>query len=162
MTKEQLDELERLEAEARTAPWNEDWCYGAVRHIHRNVDTTAFYSGEDEDAHGWGRYDGVFIAKMRNAFPSLLALARDGLKCQELEAENRKLKEVAQNDYAEGWSEGAESVMDKLHRAHKLIDAIRVRVGSFGEMFERLEEIKRLIADYEAEQAESLKVLEGE
>jgi len=72
-----------------------------------------------------------------------------------------QLKEAAQYDYAEGWNDGVDSVMDKLHRAHRLIDAIRgiVRAETWSH---RIEEVKRLIADYDKEQEESLKVLEGE
>jgi hypothetical protein len=93
MTKEQLDELERLEAEAQTAPWDEDWCYGAARHIARNVDWDRFFDG-DGNANAWGMYDGTFIAKLRNHAPDLFALARDGLKWRELEEADSALKKL--------------------------------------------------------------------
>jgi hypothetical protein len=72
-----------------------------------------------------------------------------------------QLKYAAQYDYAEGWNDGVDSVIDKLHRAHKLIDAIR-GIARAETWSHRIEEIKRLITDYETEQEESLKVLEGE
>jgi hypothetical protein len=70
-----------------------------------------------------------------------------------------QLKEAAQYDYAEGWNDGANSVIDKLHRAHRLIDAIREET-SYSSC--RLYFIRDLLADYDKEQAESLKLLEGE
>lgn len=88
-----LDELERLEKEAGIAPWNEDWCYGAVRHIHRNVDSESFFTfpegADGDDVNGWDRYDGPFIAKLRNAAPDLIKLARWAERAKELLEEEK-------------------------------------------------------------------------
>jgi len=67
-------ELERLERVASPAPWPEDYCQGAVRHISRNVEQDVFYDGSFD---GWSRYnDGPLIAATRNALPALLAELR--------------------------------------------------------------------------------------
>lgn len=74
LSEDELSNLERLEKKADPGPWSTAWCYGACRHIVRNVDTDAFC--DVPEATGWGRYDGDFIATMRNVLPRLLAEIR--------------------------------------------------------------------------------------
>lgn len=73
LTAEELAQLIALEARANPAPWGEEWCYGACRHINKNCDVDAFAGGEAAGQDGWGRYDGIFVARMRNALPRLIA-----------------------------------------------------------------------------------------
>lgn len=75
LTDEDLARLAKLESEAAPTPWGEQWCYGACRHIDKNVDRDCFLHDEIEEE-GWGRYDGPFIAAARNALPALLAEVR--------------------------------------------------------------------------------------
>lgn len=86
MTIAEIEELERLEKEAEKGPWNEDWCRGAVRHIDRNVDYDSFYftpeGKEGEEVISWGRYDGTFIAKLRNSAPEIIALAKWAIRAK--------------------------------------------------------------------------------
>lgn len=69
----ELEILEKLEQRAAPGPWSERWCYAAVRHVDKHCDADAFGLDPDDDNRGWGRYDGVFIANMRNLLPRMLA-----------------------------------------------------------------------------------------
>lgn len=51
------EELERISA----CPWDLECCYGAIRHVIRNVDHDCYCSKEDEH-HLFEKYDGFFIA----------------------------------------------------------------------------------------------------
>lgn len=92
MTNEELHTLECLELEAADAPWSEEWCYGACRHIDKNVDPTCFYEGKG-NGNGWGRYDGTFIARLRNAAPHLFAEIRE-LRAEVQRLQNNQGQEV--------------------------------------------------------------------
>lgn len=78
-----LKKREELEKAAACGPWDEDWCRGAVRHIDRNVDTDSFYSGDNEDPLGWGRYDGPMIAYYRNDAAEVNAWIREAVRLME-------------------------------------------------------------------------------
>lgn len=78
-----LKKREELEKAADAGPWDEEWCRGAVRHIHRNVDTDSFYSGDNEDPQGWGRYDGPMIAHYRNDAAEVNAWIREAVRPME-------------------------------------------------------------------------------
>ena len=71
MTK--LEWLMELEAKATKGPWDVDCLDEGIRHLVRNV-------GHACDCLGPGRYDGGFIATMRNSLPHLLAVAEAAKK----------------------------------------------------------------------------------
>lgn len=75
---------ERLEALIASEPgyagdesWCPDWTYEAVRHVQRNMDIECPvhqpWNGPDriDECGRWGRYDGRFIATMRQVAPTL-------------------------------------------------------------------------------------------
>jgi len=67
-----LERLIELEKKATPGPWEKKWLYGALRHINKNVDWDAFYSGPDE-IETPDKDDAEFISEMRNQLPELLS-----------------------------------------------------------------------------------------
>lgn len=73
--------LAKLEADVDqiTKPLSPSWMAGGIRHLNRNVDYEAFWSQDDQDS-GDGdapdRYEGKHMARVLNAAPALLAIAR--------------------------------------------------------------------------------------
>lgn len=81
ISREQVEELRKLEKSMSVPPWSIDYLYGAIRHIERNVDIGAFVSeGWSEKGGSPGKYDGTALAQLRNAIPELLDTLDAALK----------------------------------------------------------------------------------
>ncbi len=79
MTKDELrSQLLALDCEIASGPWNEEHMYGAVRHVTRNVDSSAYCNDCPDEEDGreehkfFSIYDGTNLAKLRNLLPEIL------------------------------------------------------------------------------------------
>lgn len=70
--KELLDTLKGFSETATKGPWSHGWLYGALRHVNRNVDWDAFYSG-DEDINAPEKDDAELIVTLVNNLPAILS-----------------------------------------------------------------------------------------
>jgi len=93
-----LDELERLYREATPGEWRS---FKRTTYFHLKTAGSGVYvaepiSGRMNFRHG---RDTSYIAALHNAFPALLALARDGERYREME---QKLRDFADAEYVRG------------------------------------------------------------
>lgn len=119
-TAEEREKWAAMDKQAAMPPWDADWCYGACRHIEKNVDTDAFYDGEGS---GWNRHDGPFIAEMRNAFPRLLAdVDRAAVRVAEVERVVEAARKLMRNYHSKN-AENFHDVFYEMSQALAALDA---------------------------------------
>lgn len=110
-----------LDAKMTPSPWPEDYWYGAIRHIQRNVDADSFYS-PDEGTEPWcgpARDEGTLIAQMRNAAPDLARALLESQAALAAAEEGR----LAALDIAKGAYEERDEARAALAAANSRADA---------------------------------------
>lgn len=66
------EKIKKLLSEISPWPWCKDYCYAAIRHVHRNCDIECLAHEDLDKCKSFGRYDGSFISKAPQIIDQLL------------------------------------------------------------------------------------------
>lgn len=108
LTPEVLADLRSKAEKATPGPWPENYVWGAVRHIARNVDRSLFCDDAEDATFNWNRYtDGHYIAA---ANPATVLALLDEIERMRADDSRRRDIEMLRSDLRLAFDAGARAM----------------------------------------------------